>query len=549
MIMNKKRWMILAATALFAVSSYSQVVDTQSDGTKYDHFWSKCVGAGRANEGLRAGWLEHLAEVKKHCGFEYVRFHGLLDDDMFVYFEKPDGKVVYNWQYIDDVYDRMLALGVRPFVELSFFPKGIAADNSKMQMWYRNRVSYDPKRLGKWHDLIKAFTQHVVDRYGINEVLTWYFEVWNEPNLNVNPQAGFFDGTKSDYFQLYKATAKAVKSVDKRLKVGGPSTSNFVADNRYEGEVYDKNKSVFFSADEINKQEWKAPWMEEFLAFCAKENLPVDFITTHPYPTDYALDPETGRGKDAARYVYSTRDDMNWLRNLLAKSKYPNAEIHLTEWSTSPNSRDALHDHLPPAAYIMKVNLDCIGLANSLSYWTFTDVFEEKGGGETIFHGGFGMINFQGIVKPSFHAYRMLNQLGDEKLYYSDPLFVSRSSRSSKITAVAFNYPKEFEQQVPGAKDCATFMENVSAKTVDLKLTNLTPGAVFEVETLDKEHGNVIDKYREMGTPHSPSRAETEVLKREGWNTAKETIKADANGVLVWKRELSPWSCVLIREL
>ena len=108
--------------------------------------------------------------------------------------------------------------------------------------------------------------------------------------------------------------------------------------------------------------------MEEFLVFCAKENLPLDFVTTHPYPTDYALDPETGRGRDASRYVYSTYDDINWLRSVLAKSKYPKAEIHLTEWSTSPNSRDAMHDHLPAAAYIMKVNLDCIGLANSLSY-------------------------------------------------------------------------------------------------------------------------------------------------------------------------------------
>ena len=340
-----------------------------------------------------------------------------------------------------------------------------------------------------------------------------------------------------------------MKSVDERLKVGGPSTSNYIADKRYEGEIYDKKKSVFYSDDQINKQEWKSPWMEEFLVFCAKENLPLDFVTTHPYPTDYALDPETGRGRDASRYVYSTYDDINWLRSVLAKSKYPKAEIHLTEWSTSPNSRDAMHDHLPAAAYIMKVNLDCIGLANSLSYWTFTDIFEEKGGGETIFHGGFGMINFQGIVKPSFHAYRMLNQLGDEKLYYTDPLFVSRSSKTGKVIAVAFNYPKEFEQRVPGGRDCSTFMENVSSKIVDLKLINLKPGTAFEIETLDKDHGNVIDKYRLMGSPHSPNRAETAVLKQEGWNTAKEIVKVGTNGILEWKRELVPWSCVLIREL
>ena len=544
--MNKKIFFAtLVGITLLSISTSAQTINTTAPGQSFEHLWSKCVGAGRANEGLRAGWLEQLSLVQKNCGFEYVRFHGLFHDDMCIYFPKKDGTVVYNWQYVDELFDRMLDLNVKPFVELAFFPKEMAGTNGKTQFWWKANISVDRNNFGKWHDLVKAFTQHVVERYGINEVLSWYFEVWNEPNLN----PGFLDGTKSDYFRLYKEAALAVKSVDERLKVGGPSTSNYIADKRYEGEIYDKNKSVFYSDDQINKQEWKSPWMEEFLVFCAKENLPLDFVTTHPYPTDYALDPETGRGRDASRYVYSTYDDINWLRSVLAKSKYPKAEIHLTEWSTSPNSRDAMHDHLPAAAYIMKVNLDCIGLANSLSYWTFTDIFEEKGGGETIFHGGFGMINFQGIVKPSFHAYRMLNQLGDKKLYYTDPLFVSRSSKTGKVIAVAFNYPKEFEQRVPGGRDCSTFMENVSSKMVDLRLINLKPGTVFEIETLDKDHGNVIDKYRLMGSPHSPNRAETAVLKQEGWNTAKEIVKVGTNGILEWKRELVPWSCVLIREL
>lgn len=543
--LTTKRLFLMSGMILATCYLSAQTIDVKGKADTLEHYWSTCVGAGRANEGLRAGWLEQLDVVKKNCGFRYVRFHGLFHDDMFVYFRKKDDIVVYNWQYIDDLLDRMLEIGVKPFVELAFFPKDMAKENGKTQFWWKANVSVDRNNFDKWHELVKAFTQHVVERYGINEVLTWYFEVWNEPNLN----PGFLDGTKSDYFRLYKEAAIAVKSVDERLKVGGPSTSNFIADKRYEGEVYDKNKSVFFSDNQINKQEWKSPWMEEFIEFCTRENLPLDFITTHPYPTDYALDPETGRGKDAARYVHSTRDDMKWLHSVLKKSKYPNAEIHLTEWSTSPNSRDAMHDHLPAAAYIMKVNLDCLGLANSLSYWTFTDIFEEKGGGETIFHGGFGMINYQGIVKPSFHAYRMLNQLGDEKLYYNDPIFVSRSSETGKITAVAFNYPKEFEQRVPGGRDCNNYMQNVSSKQVELKLINLKPNAVFEIELLDEEHGNVINKYRDMGAPHSPNRAEIAILRQEGWNTAKEMVRADSKGVLTLKRELPPWSCVLIKEI
>lgn len=543
-----KKIFFIVVTALWSVMQTlnAQIIDVRVKTEPFTHYWSVGVGAGRANEGLRAGWLEHLQLVKKNCGFRYVRMHGLFHDDMFVYFRKPDGKVVYNWQYIDELYDRMLAIGVKPFVELGFFPKDMAAENSKTQMWWKGYVSVDRNNFGKWHDLIKAFTQHIVDRYGINEVLTWYFEVWNEPNLTGT--GGFFHGTKSDYFRLYKEAVTAIKSIDERLKVGGPATSNFIADHRHDGEILDHSQSRFYTQEEINKQQWKGVWIEDFLHYCEKENLPVDFISTHPYPTDYALDPETGRGKGAIRYVHSLKDDIQWLRQQLADSKYPEAEIHLTEWSTGPNSRDRMHDILPPAAYIIKTNLDCIGLANSLMYWTFTDVFEEKGGGEEIFHGGFGMINFQGLVKPSFHAYRMLNQLGDEKIYYKDPLFISRSSKTGKLSAIAFNYPKEYEQTVPSMQNFTNYM-NASSKTLDIVLEGLNPNACFEIEVLDKMHGNVYDAYLNMGAPHSPNIREIEFLRQKAWNTVKEIVKVDEDGRLILKRDIDPWSCILIREL
>ena len=543
-----KKIFFIVVTALWSVMQTlnAQIIDVRVKTEPFTHYWSVGVGAGRANEGLRAGWLEHLQLVKKNCGFRYVRMHGLFHDDMFVYFRKPDGKVVYNWQYIDELYDRMLAIGVKPFVELGFFPKDMAAENSKTQMWWKGYVSVDRNNFGKWHDLIKAFTQHIVDRYGINEVLTWYFEVWNEPNLTGT--GGFFHGTKSDYFRLYKEAVTAIKSIDERLKVGGPATSNFIADHRHDGEILDHSQSRFYTQEEINKQQWKGVWIEDFLHYCEKENLPVDFISTHPYPTDYALDPETGRGKGAIRYVHSLKDDIQWLRQQLADSKYPEAEIHLTEWSTGPNSRDRMHDILPPAAYIIKTNLDCIGLANSLMYWTFTDVFEEKGGGEEIFHGGFGMINFQGLVKPSFHAYRMLNQLGDEKIYYKDPLFISRSSKTGKLSAIAFNYPKEYEQTVPSMQNFTNYM-NASSKTLDIVLEGLNPNACFEIEVWDKLHGNVYDAYLNMGAPHSPNIREIEFLRQKAWDTVKEIVKVDEDGRLILKRDIDPWSCILIREL
>ncbi|WP_319501894.1 hypothetical protein [uncultured Draconibacterium sp.] len=536
---------ITAVLFMGMLTAFSQEinVDVKQEGETFEHFWSNCVGAGRANEGLRAGWLEQLELVEKTCGFKTVRFHGLFHDDMFPVFEEK-GKTVYNWQYIDDLFDRMLDLNVRPFIELSFFPKSMAAENSKTQFWWKANITPDESKYNEWHNMLQAFTQHCVDRYGIDEVLTWYFEVWNEPNL----VRGFWDGTKSQYFELYKQSVTAVRAVDNRLKVGGPSTSNFVADDRYKGEK--ENTGGFtktFTADDINELDWHGVWIEDFLKYCEKEHLPVDFISTHPYPTDYPLDPRTGKGRNFSRHVESTVEDMKWLNKVLANSAYPNAEIHLTEWNTSPSSRDKTHDLLLPAAYIVRTNLEGIGLANSLAFWTFTDMFEEKGGAPSIFHGGFGLINFQGLVKPSYHAYSMLHQLGDEKLYKNDYMFVSRKSGNGKVVALAYNYPQEFYNEVP--RGTMQKYENGSSRKLDFSLSGLKPGAQFKIETLDKDHGNVYNYWEKMGSPEPPTREQIKVLKKAANALKTEIVTADEAGNLNIDREISPWSLVLIKQI
>ncbi|WP_254712717.1 hypothetical protein [Polaribacter sp. R2A056_3_33] len=214
------------------------------------------------------------------------------------------GKTVYNWKYIDDLLD----LKVKPFVELAFLPTSMAAENSKTVFWWKANITPANDSFEKWHDLVKAFTQHYVDRYGIDEVLTWYFEVWNEPNL----YKLFWDGTKSQYFELYKQSVIAVRSVDNRLKVGGPLR------------VIMCQILVLMEKRQMMK-------------------LQKLFLT---------------------RFAKSLKLDLEWLNKTIAKSEYPDVEIHLTEW----NTRDPMHDRLPVAAYIVKSNLDCIGLINSLAF-------------------------------------------------------------------------------------------------------------------------------------------------------------------------------------
>lgn len=267
-------------------------------GRPLTHFWSTVVGAGRANEGLRADWQRHLAAVRSECGFEYVRFHGLLHDDMFVYTEREDGTPVLNFQYVDALFDALLDAGVRPFVELGFSPRALARETETVFWWGAHGAP--PVDLDRWSFLVRSLVEHWVARYGLAEVRAWYFEVWNEANLR-----GFFRGTRSEYLALYAASARAVKAVDERLRVGGPATSNFVPDARFDGETEDFQVHEATLGADLDSLDWKPVWLEAFLDFCEREHLPVDFVSTHPYPTDWALD-EHGQGARLTREVDAT---------------------------------------------------------------------------------------------------------------------------------------------------------------------------------------------------------------------------------------------------
>jgi len=517
------------------------------DGKPLKHFWSFCAGAGRANEGLRADWQEQLRLAVKECGFKYIRFHGLFHDDMFVYREKK-GRVIYNFQYVDQLFDALLDIGIKPFVEFGFCPGDLATEKGTVFWWKGN--GSPPKDYAKWAELVHRTVTHWVERYGLDEVRSWYFEVWNEPNLHP-----FFKGNKSQYFELYKVTARALKKIDSKFRVGGPATSNFVPDGRFDGETEDTScHRVVTEARDINRLDWQPVWVKQFLAFCRREKLPVDFVSCHPYPTDWALDEHAPDGfRKNTREVGATPRDLALIKKIVAESPFPKAEIHCTEWSSSSSPRDFTHDFLHAATYVTKANLEGIGCVDSLSYWTFTDVFEEGGCGDTMFHGGFGMINLQGIVKPVFHAYRFLNALGDELIGKFAAGIVTRCSKTRKLSAIAFHYPSEMPQTVPASFDSRDKARETLALgkpvPLDIELTGLKSGSQIVVETLDRQNGNALGAWETMGKPDNVSREQTKLLRKQAAATKKETLASDADGNFKLQRTVEPWSVVLIREI
>lgn len=384
-------------------------IDLAGPRKPLNRFFDFCIGAGRAGEMMRAQALEQLSVLQECCHFRYLRFHGLLSDDMAVCTMGEDGRLLFNWQYIDMVFDEMLKRGIRPLVELGFMPDCLKSGDTTI-FWWKGNVTL-PAKMEQWSELITALTRHITARYGRQEVKRWYFEVWNEPNLS-----GFFTGTQADYFVLYDVTANAVKSVDEAYRVGGPATAGL---------------------DE-------GAWIPEMIEHCVKSKTPIDFISTHSYGVDGALD-EYGRDR---HWLKANPDcvvnDVRGVSRQVRESALPNLPVIFTEWSNSYTPRDNVHDSYISAAFLLYTLRRCDGYADGMSYWTFTDIFEEPGPGPAPFHGGFGLMNIQGLRKPTFYAYHWLCDLPHQELETGDAdSYAAADDRSLQVLFWDYSKPAQ----------------------------------------------------------------------------------------------------------
>jgi xylan 1,4-beta-xylosidase len=437
------------------------VVDGEAPAHAFPHFWEQMFGSGRAVLSLRASYRDDMRAVKDATDFRYVRFHGILDRDVGVYTVDAQGRPDYNFTYVDQIYDGLLRLGVRPFVELSFMPPDMASRQQSMGFWY-NPIVAPPKEWTLWSDLIRRFAQHLVARYGIDEVSQWYFEVWNEPN------GSFWGGDphQSTYFHLYDLTARALKSVSPRLRVGGPATA-------------------------------QAAWVPAFISHCATGRVPVDFVSTHVY------------GDDSAANVFGTHEKMarrdmviravQKVHRQVAASPLPALPIMFSEFNATYTGTEVdVTDSPYIGPWLANTIAACDGLLASMSYWTFSDVFEEGGVAKSPFHGGFGLIAAGDIPKASFNDFRLLHELGGQRLAVSsDSALVTR--RADGMLAIAvWNYAPPG----PGGE----------MRTYQLAFRNVSGAHRAYIWLVDRDHGSALTAWRAMGEPRFPSFEQHRIL-------------------------------------
>jgi xylan 1,4-beta-xylosidase len=494
-------------------------IDGAAAGRPMSRSWEVAIGCGDAWSILRADLQQQLRRAVEECGFRYLRCHGILCDQLQVVRRDRQGNLVYNWQLVDAVYDALLAIGLRPFVELGFMPSALASGDQTV-FFYRANVT-PPADYAAWNALIAALVEHWRERYGAEELRQWYFEVWNEANLR-----GFWSSTRDEYFRLYAETAATIKTVDPTLRVGGPATS-------------------------------RGEWLSEFLAWCRERNVPVDFVSTHVYPDDdeFALvDPgyrETfNQGSYLETLVNRVTDSVADERPIGVDGRL---ELHWTEWNSSWRWGRPIHDVTNQAAYICRAIHAIHQRVESFAFWTLSDIFNEFPYPRATFVGGFGLITIDGLPKPGYHAYTLLHRLGNTEIPALredgdaiDPeagrldCWATRSDAGYQI--LLSNYlPPGLGETLPAQQELA------------IQITGLPPNCAWQLTSrqIDAEHANPLAAWESLGSPDAPTPAQMETLRvaAELRPSAPRQLQADSHGVLSLTATMLPASVVFYELL
>lgn len=509
--------------------NYSVKVDLKNK-IKFNNNVDYCVGTGRMGLALTKEYFDQLKVVQQQIGFKHIRGHGLFCDDMGIYQEYYDKTglktpkdfssyeeynkyieenapktVEYNFTYLDRVVDSYLELNIRPFLELGFMPYKMASGTNTVFYWKGNTTP--PKDYDSWCKMVQATLTHLMQRYGKDEVLTWPIEVWNEPNLS-----GFWkDANIDEYYKLYELTVAAIKKVNSAFKVGGPA--------------------ICGGADE--------KWMKGFLTYCHNNKIPLDFISRHHYTTEL---PE-----DIGHYGYPKMMDLDYTLQTLKDcrkiidsfTEFKDLPFYITEFNTSYIPNCPVHDTNLNAAYIARTLAEIGDYATGYSYWTFGDVFEERGIPFTPFYGGFGLLAEGSIPKPTFWTFKFFKDLKENEYccVYRDKNIVIVKTKDGSYKGIAWNITIETKE------DLIQFALSLPSENKDSRWCVLT-------KTVDEECCNPLKIWHDLGENAHLNSSQKELLKasaqpliqskvlENAGNSLEFELSAKKNGVVYF--EITP---------
>lgn len=435
------------------------VFDLNKTGNPINKVWNFGYNTCHAALLLRED-LPSQIKQSKDLGFKYLRFHNIFSKEVGVYAENEQGEAIYNFDNFDKIFDTVIQNGFLPFMEISFCPEAMKKSD-KTIMYYKASTSI-PSSYDKWTGLIEKMICHIIERYGIECVKKWYFEVWNEPDLI------FFDGNMDDYFELYDHTVLAIKKVCPELRVGGPATS-------------------------------KCAWVADFIkhiengsAISDYRVLPCDFISTHAYPSDLPFFTKAHgdvqlQKSDVMREMYMS------VKKIIDDSSLKGTPLIMGEWNSSAGPLAFNHDEKNNAAFIVKTLNELKNVIDGSLYWNLSDIFEEFGLQYLPFHGGYGLFTVNSIPKSSYNAFKLLNMVDGEELISESSgdigVLAGYDKNSDTVSILLYNYTE------PGT-------ECTSPKSADIVINGINSETVsYKSYSICDETGSPYEWWRELGSP------------------------------------------------
>lgn len=425
------------------------------------HVPCQAINIGPAASILDSDVQKQLLKLKQEAGIRYVRIWNILDFDI-----SKRETAVYNFRQLDRVLDFLVDNGIKPYLELGKKPKYIF--NSPDDVIYEEQQSEQLFNFAEFEPMMEALSSHLAGRYGIEAVEEWYFEFWNNPLLEMEEEAGA-------WYDYFACICRSLHGLSPAISVGG---AGFVL-----GVDQEKNRRLL--------RIWKQ-----------KEYQP-DFISVYSYQyiTVYQDDTPYGRKSVDSSYICN---QIEIFRKIMAAEQFTATRLHLTEWNFTISNRNMINDSCEQGAYILKNCLELLGQMDMYCYWHGLDSYSEFKDSATILNGDSGLISKDGIRKPGFYAYSMVNKLCRNVICKCDNGIVTFDGRSG-YTIACHNFKKlswkyvVTEENMISSKSLDNYFEDTKVQTIRWHLKNIKDGRYLIKSTyVNPEHGSVLDMWNRL---------------------------------------------------
>lgn len=459
--------------------------------TQIRHTWKNLLTVGCAADLLSASIRDEVRLMQQEIGYKYIKLTGVFSDELRFYSETKEGKAVYSFTFLDEIFDFLLSVHLKPWIQLSFMPRQLAKDPSR---YLFNYLVSEPKDLHRWEELVHTFVLHLISRYGITEVRSWLFCPWQQPNTI--SMYGFKD--TEAFFSFYQASRNAVKKSDPSILFGLPPTF------------------YILQKDYVN---WYLPFLEK----CDAALCPPDFLSFDYYDTIQSA--VRGSGHEMFGFVGSMtlRDAPDGLSSFVAQVKketrgHRDLPIYLAEWNTSPSQQDLLNDTCFKSCYLAKNLLENMDTLEGFGYWSLTDRMGEAPLPPEMFFGGLGLFTKDGIPKAAYYALTLLSRLGHQLISKGDGWFLTKNGAAYQV--ILYNYRHFSQLYAAGESFDMTFQDRYTPfapeQTMDfhLHLSDIDNGDYLIRETVvNRKYGSAFDEWLRMGAMELSTPQETASLR------------------------------------